>query len=143
MRSPGERYRGTAPFTLVLILAKVADMKQRCRGYAEPGELAVNPAVAPGREMLSSAFPGLCGAGDCVNARDGLLVMVFVSRGQRTERLAGHERSEAAGRQEAAEATQQVIAGAAGVRDPVAQSASHALARFSSIVPAGRPCWAV
>ena len=38
---------------------------------AEDEQFAVDAAVAPAGEMLSSTFPRLCGAGDYVNARDG------------------------------------------------------------------------
>jgi hypothetical protein len=43
---------------------------------AQAEQLALDPAVSPSREMLSSTFSVLCGAGDYVNACDGLLVMV-------------------------------------------------------------------
>ena len=38
---------------------------------AELRQLAMDPAMSPPREMLSSTFSALCGPGDYVNARDG------------------------------------------------------------------------
>jgi hypothetical protein len=49
----------------------VQDLPHRGRGdrVPQPGQLPLDPPMAPSREMLSSTFSGLCGAGDYVNAR--------------------------------------------------------------------------
>jgi hypothetical protein len=47
---------------------------------AEDEGFAVDAPVPPAREMLSSTFPGLCGAGDYVEPRCPLLVVVSLSR---------------------------------------------------------------
>src|SRR5258708_33381392 len=68
------------------------DLPCRRRRYlhSQAGQLAVDPAVPPAREMLSSTFRVLCGAGDYVEPRDvPLLVVVSVSRV--VSRIAGCE----------------------------------------------------
>ena len=54
----------------------------------ESAQLTLDAYYSPVMEMLSSTFPGLCGAGDYVNARDGTPGHVLVSRGSAGSRAA-------------------------------------------------------